>query len=743
MKITKNAETVLKQRYLRKDENGRLIETVEGMFRRVASAIASADRLHDSSADVKETEEVFFNMMNELEFLPNSPTLMNAGRDLGQLSACFVLPVEDSMDSIFEAIKQAALIHKSGGGTGFSFSRIRQEGSTVNSTGGVASGPISFMKVFNMATEAIKQGGSRRGANMGILRIDHPDILAFIDCKADNNVINNFNISVGLTEKFMEAVEKGENYDLTDPHTKKAVKQLNARVVFNKIVDAAWRNGEPGIIFLDRLNKDNIVPGQGEIEATNPCGEQPLLPHESCNLGSVNLTRMIKKQGERAEFDWDKLERTVKNAVHFLDNVIDVNKYPLDQIEETTKQTRKIGLGIMGWADALLMMKIPYNTDEAVRLGEKVMSFITEKGREESQRLAEERGTFPLFEESILPSDRPQRNGTITTIAPTGTLSIIAGCSSGVEPVFAYVFIRNIMDGTELFEVNPVLKEELESRGLYSEALMRRIAEEGAVSHIKELPEDIRRVFVSTHDISPEYHVRMQAAFQKATDNAVSKTVNFSNDATREDVAEVYTLAFRLGCKGVTIYRDGSRDEQVLNIGRVNRSEEAEEQPRIVPRPRPDVVTGVTEKVKIGCGNLYITVNYDEKGICEIFTNTGKAGGCPSQSEATARLASVALRSGMDVKTIVDQLRGIRCPSTIRQKGMKCTSCPDAIARVIEQEYEKQVALGNWLPMPYEIKPTPEVKDEEGGSYCPDCGGSLEHESGCVICRNCGYSKCG
>ncbi len=743
MKITKNAETVLKQRYLRKDENGRLIETVEGMFRRVASAIASADRLHDSSADVKETEEVFFNMMNELEFLPNSPTLMNAGRDLGQLSACFVLPVEDSMDSIFEAIKQAALIHKSGGGTGFSFSRIRQEGSTVNSTGGVASGPISFMKVFNMATEAIKQGGSRRGANMGILRIDHPDILAFIDCKADNNVINNFNISVGLTEKFMEAVEKGENYDLTDPHTKKAVKQLNARVVFNKIVDAAWRNGEPGIIFLDRLNKDNIVPGQGEIEATNPCGEQPLLPHESCNLGSVNLTRMIKKQGGSAEFDWDKLERTVKNAVHFLDNVIDVNKYPLDQIEETTKQTRKIGLGVMGWADALLMMKIPYNTDEAVRLGEKVMSFITEKGREESQRLAEERGTFPLFEESILPSDRPQRNGTITTIAPTGTLSIIAGCSSGVEPVFAYVFIRNIMDGTELFEVNPVLKEELESRGLYSEALMRRIAEEGAVSHIKELPEDIRRVFVSTHDISPEYHVRMQAAFQKATDNAVSKTVNFSNDATREDVAEVYTLAFRLGCKGVTIYRDGSRDEQVLNIGRVNRSEEAEEQPRIVPRPRPDVVTGVTEKVKIGCGNLYITVNYDEKGICEIFTNTGKAGGCPSQSEATARLASVALRSGMDVKTIVDQLRGIRCPSTIRQKGMKCTSCPDAIARVIEQEYEKQVALGNWLPMPYEIKPTPEVKDEEGGSYCPDCGGSLEHESGCVICRNCGYSKCG
>lgn len=743
MKITKNAETVLKQRYLKKDENGNPVETVDGMFRRVASAIAEADRIHDGDADIRKTEDTFYNMMSELEFLPNSPTLMNAGRELGQLSACFVLPVEDSMDSIFEAIKQAALIHKSGGGTGFSFSRIRQEGSTVNSTGGVASGPISFMKVFNMATEAIKQGGSRRGANMGILRIDHPDILAFIDCKADNNVINNFNISVGLTEKFMEAVERGENYDLVDPHTKKAVKKLSARMVFNKIVDAAWRNGEPGIVFLDRLNRDNIVPGQGEIEATNPCGEQPLLPHESCNLGSVNLTRMVKVQDGKAVFDWDKLEKTVKNAVHFLDNVIEVNKYPLKEIEKTTKQTRKIGLGVMGWADALLMMKIPYNTDEAVELGERVMSFITEKGREASRELAETRGAFPLFKESTLPQDKPQRNGTITTIAPTGTLSIIGGCSSGVEPVFAYVFIRNIMDGTELFEVNPVLREELEKRGLYSEALMRRIAEEGAVSHIKELPEDIRRVFVSTHDISPEYHVRMQAAFQRATDNAVSKTVNFSNDATREDVAEVYTLAFSLGCKGVTIYRDGSRDEQVLNIGKVNRGEETPEQPRIVPRPRPDVVTGVTEKVKIGCGNLYITVNYDEKGICEIFTNTGKAGGCPSQSEATARLASVALRSGMDVKTIVDQLRGIRCPSTIRQQGMKCTSCPDAIARVIEQEYEKQVALGNWLPMPYEIKPTPEIKDKEGGAFCPDCGGSLEHESGCVICRNCGYSKCG
>lgn len=753
MSISKNAEMVLEQRYLTRDEQGNPIETVDGLFHRVAKAIAQADKLHDEAADCEKTERIFYDMMAGLEFLPNSPTLMNAGKDLGQLSACFVLPVEDSMESIFEAIKQAALIHKSGGGTGFSFSRLRPEGSTVNSTGGVASGPISFMRVFNMATEAIKQGGSRRGANMGILRIDHPDILKFIDCKADNGEITNFNLSVGLTEDFMEAVEAGRDYDLVDPHKQVAVKRLNAKTVFDKIVDAAWRNGEPGIIFLDRLNRDNIVPEQGHIEATNPCGEQPLLPHESCNLGSINLTKMTKREGDTVVFDWDKLERTVKNAVHFLDNVIDVNKYPLEQIDRTTKLTRKIGLGVMGWADSLLMMGIPYNTDEAVALGETVMSFILEKGRQASEELAKERGEFPLFENSALPQDRPRRNGTITTIAPTGTLSIIGGCSSGVEPIFAYVYIRNIMDGTEMLEVNPVLKAELEKRGLYSEALMRRIAKEGAVSHIKELPEDIRRVFVSTHDISPEYHVRMQAAFQKFTDNAVSKTVNFSNEATREDVARVYSLAFSLGCKGVTIYRDGSRDEQVLNIGKVKHGTDAVETEaretkdakhvnHITPRPRPNAVSGVTERVKTGCGNLYITVNYDEHGICEIFTNTGKAGGCPSQSEATARLASVALRSGMDVNTIVEQLKGIRCPSTIRQSGMKCTSCPDAIARVIEQECKKQVALGNWTPEEGNVEPA-SFGEPEDKSKCPECGGRLEYEGGCNICRQCGYSKCG
>ena len=753
MTISENALTVLKRRYLIKNEKGETIETAEDLFWRVADAIAASDKLHDENADIKKTAKTFYKMMTELEFLPNSPTLMNAGRPLGQLSACFVLPVADSMEDIFEAIKQAALIHKSGGGTGFSFSRLRQQGSAVNSTGGVASGPISFMKVFNMATEAVKQGGTRRGANMGILRIDHPDIMDFIDCKSNNNEINNFNISVGLTEEFMKAVEQDADFDLIDPHTKQPVSKLHARTVFDRIVDAAWHNGEPGIIFLDRLNRDNIVPAQGEIESTNPCGEQPLLPYESCNLGSINLIKMLKTVGGKQEFDWDKLTVTVKNAVHFLDNVIDANKYPLENIDRVTKQTRKIGLGVMGWADSLLLLGIPYNSDEATQLGEKVMKFITKCGRAESAELAKTRGAFPLFEESILSKGEPQRNGTITTIAPTGTLSIIGGCSSGVEPIFGYVFVRNIMDGTEMIEVNPILKAELEKRGLYSEELMKRIAKEGTVAHIEELPEDLRRVFVSAHDISPEYHIRMQAAFQKGTDNAVSKTVNFSKDATRDEVAEVYTLAYQLDCKGVTIYRDGSRAEQVLNIGKVKKegqlSGESDESDHIIPRPRPDTVMGITERVKIGCGNLYITVNYDDKGICEVFTNTGKAGGCPSQSEATARLASIALRSGMDVKSIVDQLKGIRCPSTIRQSGMKCTSCPDAIAKTIERVYKQQVELGNWNAVADSSeKPvrsaSPVTEDVPGRMhFCPECGAKLEHEGGCVMCRQCGYGKCG
>lgn len=753
MELSKNALTVLERRYLMKNGEGVVIETVEELFRRVAGAIAASDRRYDENADCEALADSFYRMMTNLEFLPNSPTLMNAGRPLGQLSACFVLPVEDTMEGIFETIKQAALIHKSGGGTGFSFSRLRPCGSAVNSTGGVASGPISFMKVFNMATEAVKQGGTRRGANMGILRVDHPDIMEFIHCKTNNKEITNFNISVGLTEKFMNAVEAGKDYELVDPHGGRVTGTLNAREVFECIVDAAWHNGEPGIIFLDRLNRDNVVPKAGKIESTNPCGEQPLLPYESCNLGSINLTKMLREENGVYSFDWDKLKATAKKAVHFLDNVIDANKYPLKEIDFMTKQTRKVGLGVMGWADALLRLKIPYNSEQAVRLAETVMRAVTEAGREESRELAKARGTFPLFQESTLDQELPQRNATVTTIAPTGTLSLLASCSSGVEPIFGYVYIRNIMDGTEMIEVNPILREVLEERGLYSDELMKKIAKQGSLEGIEEIPEEIRRVFVSAHEVSPEFHIRMQAAFQRHTDNAVSKTVNFCNSATREEVAEVYKLAFRLGCKGVTIYRDGSRSEQVLNIGKVKKDGQEESpaeggQAVIKPRPRPDMTTGITERVKIGCGNLYITVNYDDKGICEIFTNTGKAGGCPSQSEATARLASIALRSGIDVRSIIDQLKGIRCPSTIRQSGMKCTSCPDAIAKAIERVYQQQVRLGHWAE--------PELSAAEGPAasqaetvvpgrmrFCPECGAKLEHEGGCVICRNCGYSKCG
>ncbi|MEG2174523.1 MAG: vitamin B12-dependent ribonucleotide reductase [Oscillospiraceae bacterium] len=740
MKIHENGLEVLKRRYLTRDENGCIIETVEQLFERVAAAIAAADAKFDPAADLAKTTARFFEMMTSLDFLPNSPTLMNAGKELGQLSACFVLPIEDSMEEIFESIKQAALIHKSGGGTGFSFSRLRAAGSQVRTTGGVASGPVSFMRVFNMATEAVKQGGTRRGANMGLLRVDHPDILTFIDCKKDNADITNFNISVGLTEAFMQAAEKGESYPLFDPKTHHEVNRLDARMVFDRIVDGAWRNGEPGIIFLDRLNRDNVVPSQGEIESTNPCGEQPLLPYESCNLGSINLFNMLKAEGDRWVVDYDHLHDTVFDAVHFLDNVIEVNKYPLEQIAFTTLQTRKIGLGVMGWADMLLRLGLSYDSDEAVALAGRVMSFVNDTSHAASTALAQERGAFPLFSQSVLAGGLPRRNATTTTIAPTGTLSILAGCSSGVEPVFAYAYIRNVMDQTSLVEISPILREELAARGLLTDALMENIAREGTLAHMDELPADLRRVFVSAHDISPEYHIRMQAAFQQHTDNAVSKTVNFSHSATEEEVKHVFELAWKQGCKGVTIYRDGSRDNQVLNIGPAKESEhvsDAAPHKNLYPRPRPEVVRGITEKVRIGCGNLYVTVNYDDEGICEVFTSTGKAGGCPSQSEATARLASVALRSGVALDEILTQLRGIRCPSTIRQTGLKCSSCPDAIARVVARVADMIAQEGN-PPCP-ELSVSP---NKRVGGTCPECGAALEREGGCVACRSCGYSKC-
>ena len=729
--LTKNALTVLARRYLKRDKEGNVLETPPQMFRRVAKTIAEAERKFDGEADVAGLADDFYQMMARLEFLPNSPTLMNAGRELGQLSACFVLPVGDSMDEIFDAVKFTALIHKSGGGTGFSFSRLRPANDVVLTTTGISSGPISFMRVFDVATETIKQGGTRRGANMGILRVDHPDIMDFIMCKADHKQLNNFNISVGLTEAFMKAVEKDENYDLVNPRNGQVTGQLNARKVFNRIVTQAWENGEPGIVFLDRLNRDNPTPHVGAIESTNPCGEQPLLPYESCNLGSINLAKMVSG----GKILWDKLKETVFLAVHFLDNVVEVNKYPLPQIAEMTMANRKIGLGVMGWADMLIALGIPYNADEAVELGEKVMKFISDHGREASQALAAARGAFPNFAASVYgkKGDTPLRNATVTTIAPTGTISIIANVSSGVEPLFAVSYIRQVMDNDILVEVHPYFEKLAKERGFYSPELMQRIAEHGSVQGIEEIPDDIKKLFVTAHDITPDVHIRMQAAFQKYTDNAVSKTVNFRQSATIQDVARVYELAYQLDCKGVTIYRDGSRDQQVLSVGKkpeVN-GEGRPVEKATSKRERPKILQGWTYQMQTGCGPLYVTINEDETGLFELFTTMGKAGGCAaSQNEAIGRMVSLAWRSGLQARQVIKQLQGISCHSPSGFGENKIMSCADAVARAIQThvtanggkiQHEKRVFLKG---------------------ACPDCGGIVEHEGGCVVCRACGFSEC-
>lgn len=1078
LQLSENALKVLERRYLAKDENGNVVETPEEMFERVAKTMAEVEKKFDPQANVEQWTDEFYDMMASLDFLPNSPTLMNAGRPLGQLSACFVLPVGDSMEEIFDAVKQAALIHKSGGGTGFSFSRLRPAGATVKSTGGVASGPVSFMRVFDAATEAVKQGGTRRGANMGMLRVDHPDILEFISCKQDTHVINNFNISVAITDAFMEAVENDGEYDLIDPHTKQAVKRLRAREVFDKIVEMAWLNGEPGILFIDEVNRANSTPQLGEIEATNPCvtadtlvltnkgykpigelidkptqvwngkefsevtpfktgenaeilkidfsdgttlrctpyhkfylqdgrkvqaqqlaegdklekfdfpvimtgglvdvrymytqgfysgdgchmtnknvdsiylygekrkldryllyerknecsndrdyivldrdyiwdkeyvpdcsidikgrlawlaglidsdgtrnsepgsvsissvnrvfllrvkyllntlgatgvlslgkvaqrkmmpdgkgghaeydtqdcyrlvisasnmdrliqlglkthrvhidnsstrntcryvsvvgveaqetkedvfcfsepgrhrgcfngvvtgqcGEQPLLPYESCNLGSINLSNMVR--ADRASVDWPKLILAIHRAVRFLDNVIEANHYPLDIIRDTTLRTRKIGLGVMGWAEMLFKLGIRYGSEESYALADEVMGRIEKEGRRCSRNLGFSRGVLPEF---------GARNMSITTVAPTGTISIIAGTSSGIEPLFALAFTRNVMDNDELPEVNGVFAADLKSKGLYTPELAREIALHGSIQDIKSLPQSIRDVYVTAHDIAPECHIKMQAAFQAHTDSAISKTINFRNDATIEDVRQAYMLGWKSKLKGLTVYRDGSRDSQVLVTGASDGKKQSADLPETqdgksanvadstlpaqaspaAPRPRPETTMGITEKVKIGCGNLYVTVNYDEHGICEVFTNLGRGGGCPSQSEATSRLISTALRSGMKPETLIEQLRGIRCHSTLRQKGLKVLSCPDAIGRVIEKAMKMRQGQKPCAPDEKSEKPqrrqepSMDVLAPKEDSLCPECGSTMEHESGCAVCRSCGFSHCG
>lgn len=1102
--ITENARRVLEKRYLAKDENGNVIETPEELFRRVAKHIAGAEKLYNKSPEeIQKLEQDFYHIMANLEFMPNSPTLMNAGRPLGQLSACFVLPIEDSLDSIFETLKAAALIHKSGGGTGFDFSKLRPKNSRVRSTDGVSSGPISFMKVYNAATQEIKQGGRRRGANMGILRVDHPDILDFITAKDDNREITNFNISVAVTDEFMKKVEEDGEYELIDPHTGQVKGKPKAREVFEKIVHQAWKNGEPGIVFIDRINKDNPTPHLGKIESTNPClpaytwimtaqgprqvadlvgekftaivngefwnsspegffitglkpvyklstqegfelfltadhpvckvkqkteseietiwvkagdlkegdkiilnnhrnihhwegkfgfqegyliglllggslkedtesktvrelahaccenlshranlkgwrstkaqtasqmsltyleelalelgltdndkriteqmekassefckgliralfdcsgsvqgdhenginikltqnnleilkavqrmllrlgiyskiypnrksqeaiplpdgkgeakgyfhqtqheliisdenififnrkiglgdqeksqrlqalladykrkadekwfiatvkefvpqgeelvfdaripgknafdangfyvhncGEQPLLPYESCNLGSINLAKMVTEKNGRMEIDWEKLKTTTHLAVHFLDNVIDVNKFPLPQIEEKTKLTRKIGLGVMGWADMLIQLGIPYNSDTAISLAEEVMSFILNEAIVKSQELAEEKGVFPAYKGSVWEQRGIKiRNATLTTIAPTGTISIIAGCSSGIEPLFALVFTRHVLDNDRLLEVNPYFEKIAKERGFYSQELMEKIAEKGSCQEFPEVPEDVKKIFVTAHDITPEWHIRMQAAFQKYVHNATSKTINFPHSATVEDVRKAYLLAYKLGCKGITIYRDKSREEQVINIGlKADKEPQGQTPPqgfKITPRPRPPVVKGTTTKISTGCGTLYVTINEDEDGHpFEVFMQMGKAGGCAaSQLEAIGRLISTSLRAGVDPKEIINQLRGIRCPSPAWEKGgTRIFSCADAIAKVIEDRLREKEEKGELKP--HEIRTPVYVKEKNIVGVCPDCGSALLHEEGCVKCISCGYSKC-
>ncbi|MFQ5441988.1 MAG: vitamin B12-dependent ribonucleotide reductase [Thermodesulfobacteriota bacterium] len=783
VEISENSRKVLEKRYLKKDAEGNPLETVEEMFWRVSTNIAGAERLYDDDADTMSVAIEFYTMMASLEFLPNSPTLMNAGRDLQQLSACFVLPIEDSMESIFEAVKHTALIHKSGGGTGFSFSKLRPSGDIVGSTSGISSGPISFMTVFDGATEAIKQGGTRRGANMGILRVDHPDIQNFITCKEDNAKLNNFNISVNITEDFMKAVETDGTYDLKNPRTNRPLHALKAKEVFDKIVEMAWKNGEPGIIFIDRINAENPTPHVGEMESTNPCGEQPLLPYESCNLGSINLSRMVMKTEEGSAsgyaLDREKLKETVKKAVHFLDNVIDMNHYPIEKIGEMTRSNRKIGLGLMGFADMLIKLGVPYDSEEAIATAELVMGLIQTTGREASMELARARGTFPNYEGSVFDRrNQPVRNATVTTIAPTGTISIISNCSSGVEPLFALAFTRNVMDGAELLEVNPLFEETARKRGFDSPELMKEVAAAGTLHDIEGIPDDIKRVFVTAHDITPEWHIRMQAAFQKYTDNAVSKTVNFPGDATVEDVAGVYELAYKLGCKGVTVYRDGSRDAQVLQKGNEKKTVDTaiaveKTYSAASPRPRGELAFGITRKIKTGCGNLYVTINEDEEGKpIEIFTQIGKAGGCvASQCEAMGRMTSLALRSGVGPEEIIKQMRGISCHLPVGFGATKVTSCSDAMAKAMEwyvalkmkrkaplyieegmtylsgEIHGKSqvsgtltVTKGVALEETLDFTPVPSVFKR---GACPDCGGTVEHADGCVVCRGCGYTECG
>ena len=686
--FSQNAMRILKARYFIKSEDGEFLdESPSDLFSRVARHIASAE---ETTNEQKKWENRFFKLMMARDFMPNSPTLTGSGRDMC-LSACFVLPIEDSMDSIFQTVMNTALVHKEGGGTGFDFSLLRPAGSFVRKTQGVASGPISFLKVIDAATEAVKQGGTRRGANMGILRVDHPDIEEFIELKKDGRTINNFNISVAVTDAFMDALKENGSYSIYDPFLKKKTGKKKTSKIFDKIVESAWAVGDPGLIFIDKINEHNPTSGLGPIQATNPCGEQPLHAYESCNLGSLNLSNFFAPK-KKDQFDWERFKRILQIAVRFLDNVIEVNKYPLPEIEQTTKGNRRIGLGVMGLADLLIKMKIKYDSQKAIKLAEKIAAFLRKHAEAESSKLAESRGSFPNIEHSTF-NGKPMRNATVLTIAPTGTISRIAGCASSIEPVFAFKFTSKIIDG-ELKDVHPLYEE----------------------WRAKNLDKPLPDYFRTAHDITPEWHIKMQAAFQKHVDNSVSKTINFPNSATKEDVKDAYLLAYELNTKGITIYRDGSRAEQVLNLSTE----------QLHPKERPNSIPSVTDKIKTGFGNLYVTISYFNQKPFEVFTSIGKSGySTMADAEALGRLISLALRSGVEPKDVIGQLKGIGGSEPVFTEGGLVQSIPDAIAKVMERHIGK----------------TKTNAKDFFTVMCKICGASLPDEK-CPTCPNCGWNRC-
>lgn len=787
IELSSNARVVLEKRYLRKDLEGNIVETPEEMFHRVAHAIAQPEILYGTESDAQVAEESFYRIMSRLEFIPNSPTLMNAGIQLedgegtGTLSACFVMGLQDTMEGIMTTAKEMAMVQKFGGGTGFSLSSIRHKGAPIKTTHGKACGPVAVLRHFSSVSKLVTQGGRRDGANMAVMDVHHPDIMEFIDCKRTEGDIHNFNISVGASHQFMEAVQNGTDYPLFtmedpgEPNTAMVeVGRLDARDVFNKIIAGAWRNGEPGLIFLDWVNHKNPTPHIGRMTATNPCGEQPLLPYESCNLGSINLDKFLVEENDKLTIDFDHLRDVVRITTRFLDNVIDANSYSVIEIEEMTRETRKIGLGVMGFADMLTRMRIPYDSEDGLKIGRSVMKFIMEESDQMSIELAEQRGAFPAYPGSIYdtPEQPIMRNACRLTVAPTGTISMIANCSSGIEPLFALCYHKhNILGGETLLYVDQGFEKAARNNGFYTADLMTYLANGGSLQDREDVPEWAKQVFVTSSDISPQMHVKMQAAFQESVDAAISKTINFPNSATEEDVRSAYMMAWELQCKGITVYRAGSREAEVLTAGEGTKesSEKTvgltdENHPMLVERQRPAVVSGITERVRTGQGNLFVTINYDENNRpFEVFGALGKAGSTDSaQLEAISRLASMALRAGVDPNQVVDHLKGIT-DEPVWDSGTLVRSAPDALALVLSRHLQNKKASQTEL-----LNADADSKDQLGlfstttsttatmsnqgnntnghdvssRARCPDCSGGLVHQEGCIRCLDCGYNKC-